>query len=147
MTNRKKPSALEFALLIDTVAELSEERVTAAYLTATKAWGDRDDVEQAEGDGGVATTRDDLTSVVEDAVSLHLLGPLEGQQIVAPIEGADAGALAVAVDRFVGFTRRLPHLTTREDRQAVWNLVPGARRSGTPATDCAGAYAARARTR
>jgi hypothetical protein len=145
--NTKKPSALEFALLIDTVPELTEQHVTAAYLAATEAWQNRDDIEEPETHGDIVTTLAEVPPTVTDHVGEHFAAPVEGRQIVTPVEGANAGSLALAVDKFVGFTGRLPHLGTREDRQAVMNLISGTRVEATPTTDCAQAHAQRAGVR
>lgn len=148
MTNQNQaPNALTFALLIGSVPELDEGTVTAAYLAATAAWRRRDDraMEEIEAglSAGIVKTRAEIGDFEDDDLSRALGAPVGDRQIVKPIQKANTAALSLAVDRFVSFTKRLPHLGTWDDRQAVWNLLPGSRPEPTPVTNCETAHAAR----
>ena len=148
-SSNRMPSALEFASLIDSVPELTEAVVSAAYRGALAGSRRRDDVaiqriEEHLSDGAIVETREDVMLPQAEDELVTLLGkPIEGRPIVKPTRTPDAAALAGAVDRFVTLAGRLPHLGVWEDRQAVWNLLPGTRPCATPITSCDAAHAAR----
>lgn len=152
MTKEIDLSALAFALLIDAAPGLTEQAVNAAYRAATRNANMRDDIEHPPyGDlihaahSDMVSSRDEIewADYEESALVTALGQPVEGKEIVRPIGKVSTGAMYAAVARFVSFAGRLPHLGSWEDRQAVWNLMPGARSLDTPVTDCSGAYATR----